>query len=158
MNRLLLPVIVLLVLPLSGCASFGAVLDPPEVSLANLRIDDMTVFETTGVILVRISNPNPNPVLVEGGAYNLSINGVRVGQALTSEVVEVGGLSTAVHEAELKLSNLALATRVGSVMELKGFDYQIKAKLYLGANLRRRVKVTNSGYFDFEAAAAAAPR
>ncbi|MEM1244887.1 MAG: LEA type 2 family protein [Acidobacteriota bacterium] len=153
----LLLLLIALLLGSTGCASFGAVFDPPEVSLADLQIQDMTVFETTGRILVRITNPNPNPVLVEGGSYSLSINGVQVGRALTNSVVEVGGLESAVHEADLTLSNLALATRVASVVELEGFDYVIKAKLFLGQNLRRRVKVTNAGYFDFQKPLAGQP-
>ena len=147
--------LVLACLATSGCTTFGTL--PPVVNLANLEITDLTAFETSGEVLIRLANENPEPVTIEGASYRLSINGLRVGQALSNEIVEIPALATAVQRAELTLSNIALLTRVQSVLEQRSFDYEIRGKLYVKSSFgTRRMSVESEGFFDFEEAAAAA--
>ncbi len=135
----------------AGCVSIGA-WSKPTVSVADLRIDDLTLFETSGAVTIRISNENREPLLVEGAAYNLWINGVRVGQALANRPLEVPGLGTATQEVELRLNHLALATRLPGIIDRGVVDYTLKAKLYLagGVGLRRSVRITSEGRIDLQ--------
>ena len=133
----------------TGCATFGLI--EPDVSLVNLKFTDLTVFETSGIFTVRLTNENPEPLIVEGGVYNLYLGGLRVGKGLSNHRLEVPPLSTATDEVELHLSNLAIATQVRSIYESGVADYRIKAKVYVeGGFGRRRVTVENEGRFDFK--------
>ena len=96
-------------LALSGCASLGLV--APDVSLVDLKFTDLTMFETSGIFTVRLTNENPEPMFIEGGVYNLYLGGWRIGKGLSDHRVEVPPLSTATDEVELHLSNLAIATQ-----------------------------------------------
>jgi LEA14-like dessication related protein len=133
----------------SGCASIGLV--KPDVSLVNLKFTDLTMFETSGIFTVRLTNENPEPLFVEGGVYNLYLGGLRVGKGLSNHRLEVPPLSTATDEVELHLSNLAIATQLRSIYESGIADYRIKGKVYVEGNFgRRRVTIENEGRFDFK--------
>ncbi len=133
----------------AGCASFGLI--EPDVSLANLQFTDLTMFETSGILTVRLSNENPEPMFIEGGVYNLYLGGLRVGKGLSNHRLEVPPLSTATDEVELHLSNLAIATQLRSIYESGVADYRIKARVYVeGGFGRRRMTIENEGSFDFK--------
>ena len=145
-----LPLLLILILALSsGCASIGMI--KPDVSLVNLKFTDLTVFETSGIFTVRLTNENPEPLFVEGGVYNLYLGGLRVGKGLSNHRLEVPPLSTATDEVELHLSNLAIATQLRSIYESGVADYRIKGRVYVEGNFgRRRVTIENEGRFDFK--------
>ncbi len=133
----------------SGCASLG--LTPPDVSLVDLRFTDLTMFETSGIFTVRLTNENPEPLVIEGGVYNLYLGGWKIGKGLSNHRFEVPPLATATDEVELHLSNLAIATQLRSIYESGVADYRIKAKVYVeGGFGRRRVTIENEGRFDFK--------
>ncbi len=71
----------LTLVPLAGCTALHLV--PPDVSLVDLEFTDLTLFETSGVFTVRLSNENPEPLAVEGGVYNLYLGGKKVGKGLS---------------------------------------------------------------------------
>ncbi len=152
MSHLRLPpavAILTLIALTTGCATLGMI--KPDVSLVNLKFTDLTVFETSGVFTVRLTNENPEPLIVEGGVYNLYLGGLRVGKGLSNHRLEVPPLSTAIDEVELHLNNLAIATQVRSIYESGVADYRIKARVYVeGGFGRRRVTVENEGRFDFK--------
>jgi LEA14-like dessication related protein len=104
---------------------------PPDVSLVDLELTDMTVFETTAELTVRIGNPNPEPLVVTGSAFELFLDGRSIGRALASERVEVPRLGTATQIAELQVSNVALAARLATVLEKPELEYRIRTKLWL---------------------------
>jgi LEA14-like dessication related protein len=135
---------------LAGCASIGT-WDPPEISLVDLRLLELTTFETSATVEIRLANTNLEPMTATGASYGLYIDGLKVGQVLSDEVVDVAPLSSAVQTAELRMSNLALATRLRALLESKAFDYEIRGKVYIDTGVRtRRVRVEHAGFFDFE--------
>ncbi len=152
MSHLRLPpavAILTLIALTTGCASLGMI--KPDVSLVNLKFTDLTVFETSGVFTVRLTNENKEPLIVEGGVYNLYLGGLRVGKGLSNHRLEVPPLSTATDKVELHLSNLAIATQLRSIYESGVADYRIKARVYVeGGFGRRRMTIENEGSFDFK--------
>ena len=141
----------------AGCASFGLI--KPDVSMVDLKFTDLTMFETSGVFTVRLTNENPEPMFVEGGVYNLYLGGWKIGKGLSNHRLEVPPLSTATDEVELHLSNLAIATQLRSIYESGVADYRIKARIYVEGSVgRRRVTIENEGRFDFKKAADQAQR
>ena len=142
-------VTVLAVAALAGCTALRPI--PPEVSLVSLELGDVTLFETSGTFTVRLANENPEPLAVEGGAYNLYLGGLKVGKGLSDQRIEVPALGTATVEVELFINNLAVATRLRSMFETGVVDYRIKAKIYLrGAYGRRALTVDREGSFDLD--------
>ncbi|MEM9594944.1 MAG: LEA type 2 family protein [Acidobacteriota bacterium] len=140
------------VLLLTGCST----LEPPDVTLSNLQLTDLTVLETSGVVTLRLANGNPEPLVVDGAAFNLYLMGRKVGKVLSDERVEVGRLSTSTLEAELHLSNLAMATRLQEILETETVAYEIRGKVWVLGDLgRSALRLSSSGDVDLGEAAEA---
>lgn len=134
-----------------GCST----LDPLDVTLVDLRITDVTVFETSAIITIRLANENRSALTVDGGVYNLYVDGKRIGKGLTDEVLELPRLGFATADVEIHLSNVALATRLRSVLEEKTFSYRIKGKAFVKGDLRpTSVKIDRGGVFELDEAPA----
>ena len=78
MNRSILQTIFMAVivafLALSGCAGVGKQLDPPRVSLANIRVEEVTGLETAFQIQMRVFNANDVALNVKGIKVELEVN------------------------------------------------------------------------------------
>jgi LEA14-like dessication related protein len=107
---------------LGGC---GGGTPGPTVSLINLRFEDATALETTATFTLRLSNESPQPVQIKGEVHKIYLNGLYVGKGLSDQTVTVPRLGTITHEVKVHLSNLALATRIKSIIETQTFEYRI---------------------------------
>ncbi len=137
-----------LVLVLASCATIR---DQPAltVELADLRLRDATLWETTGEMIVRIENAEPDPIRLAGGAHRIYLNGDYVGQGLTHEAIEVPGLATASQAILVHFRNLALVSRLRPMLESAQFDYEIHSRLYgIVGGRDRRWSVSSSGRLD----------
>lgn len=143
-----LAALVLALLASLSCASLEP-FSAPGVSLVNLEFEDLTLFETSGVFTVRISNENPDPVVVDGAVYNLYLGGLKVGRAMSDRRLEVPRLGSATYDVNLYINNLALATRLIPVIESRVLDYRVKGKLYVERPYGlRRMRFSRDGRLD----------
>ena len=117
---------VLSLLPLLGCAPKSG----PSISIVNVRLTDVTAFETTAVFTLRFGNDTPAPMQLNGGSHKIYINGLYVGEGLTSQQLEVPRLGTATQEVTVHMNNIALATRIKPIIESQSFDYRIRSVLF----------------------------
>ena len=143
------PTVLTLCLALAGCAA----LEPftaPEVTLVNVQFGDLTVFETSGTFTVRLSNENPEPMIVDGAVYKLYLDGIKVGRALSDLRVELPRLGSTVYEVEVFINNVALVTRLLTLADRQAVDYSIKGKLYVERPYGlRRLRFARDGRIDF---------
>ena len=138
-----------LALAITSCAT----LEPftaPDVTLVNIRFEDLTVFETSGTFTVRLSNENPEPMVVDGAVYKLYLGGQSVGKALSDVRVEVPRLGSSVYEVDVFINNVALVTRLVTLGQQRELDYTIKGKLYVERPYgTRRLRFERDGRLDF---------
>jgi LEA14-like dessication related protein len=118
------------------CLSFCAcsTLQQPEgidVALVNVRLNEATLWETTAVFTVRISNETPEPITIDGSAQKFYLNGIYVGEGLASERIEVPRLNSTTQEISVHLRNLAMATRIRPILEQRAMDYRMDSTLYV---------------------------
>ncbi len=140
-----------LVLALAGCATVEP-FTAPEVTLVDVRFEDLTVFETSGTFTVRLSNENPDPVRIDGAVYKLYLGGQKVGKALSDASVQVPRLGSSTYEVDVFINNVALVTRLITLRQDKGLDYTIKGKLYVERPYGlRRLRFSRDGRIDFSA-------
>ena len=142
---------VLLALAVAGCATVES-FTAPEVTLVDVRFEDLTVFETSGTFTVRLSNENPDPVFVDGAVYKLYLGGQKVGKALSDARVELPRLGSSTYEVDVYINNVALVTRLVTLGQEKGLDYTIKGKLYVERPYgTRRLRFSRDGRIDLSA-------
>lgn len=131
---LLLPVL----LPLLGaCATPGSFVRP-EVSLVGIRLTDVTLLETTAVFRLRVQNENPRPLVLDGGVYELSLNGASVGRGYDHSRIEIPRYQSGETEVMVHLRNGALVRRLSSILAGGGADYRIDARHYVHTGFGRR--------------------
>jgi LEA14-like dessication related protein len=140
----------ILVLLTTGCASLGTMI-PPDISLVDLELTDVTVFETTGTITFRVTNENPDSLVIDGAVFKLYLNGMAVGKALNAERVEVPRLGTATQTVDLHINNVALVARLATMLEESELNYRIKSKLWVERPYgTRKVRLDHQGRFSYD--------
>lgn len=154
--RVLSSVVLVLALSLAGCASIGGFV-PPEITLVNVAFEDLTLFESSGVLTVRVANENNEPVLIDGGVYNLYLKGIKVGKALSDARLEIPRLSSDTADVQIFINNLVLATRLKGIIDSGIVDYRLSGKFFLDRAVgRRSVRFDREGRYDFRGGALAA--
>lgn len=125
----------ILLLVVAAAAAQGCVttepLEPPGVTLVDLDVVDATLFESTLDVALRISNDNPEPVVIDGAVIKLELNGIRVGKGASDERVELPRLGSVVRRVELHMNHLAVATRIKGIIEAEVLDYGVTGKVYV---------------------------
>jgi LEA14-like dessication related protein len=140
-----------LALAITGCATMES-FTAPDVTLVDVRFEDLTVFETSGTFKVRLSNENPEPMVVDGAVYKLFLGGQRVGKALSDARVELPRLGSTVYDVDVYINNVALVARLLTLGQERGLDYTIKGKLYVERPYGlRRLRFARDGRIDFNA-------
>ena len=128
---------------LAGCSRN----DGPSVNLVTLHFKDATVLETTADFVLRLSNDAPEARKFTGSAHKIYINGLYVGKGLSADAIEVPRLGTVTQAVTVHLSNLALATRIKSVIEAKRFEYKV-ASTFFGDSMFRSFRSETTGKLD----------
>ena len=77
----------------TGCASTGAIVEKPGVSLRNVQIADIDLDSQTFVLEFDVDNPNPFPLPVRSIAYGVELEGLRLagGETQGRFTVPAGG-------------------------------------------------------------------
>lgn len=122
--------LVFLVFLMAGCVTTDPI-EPPGVTLVDLDLVDATLFESTVDVAVRISNDNPEPLIIDGAVIKLELNGIKVGKGATDERLELPRLDSVVRRVEIHMNHLALATRIKGLIEAKVLNYGVTGKVYI---------------------------
>jgi len=139
-----------IILLIGGCTSFGHE-DPPELTLAGLKLTDSTLFETNATATLRVINPSPDSIEIQGASLKLIVDGHTMGRGVSQAQVTVEGLSSKTFDAEFHINNASAVFRLRKIIDSRRMDYSIRGKLYLlTPHGQRAVKVDRSGHFDFK--------
>lgn len=131
---------------LAGCARPDPI-ELPELSLVDLRLSSVRVFETTADFEIRITNPTPQPLSLEGGTVHVYLEGLSVGKGLIAGPVEIPRFDSATVRLPVYINNLAVATRLRPILTNERLAYRIKGVLYTtGAG---KIRTSQEGEFDF---------
>lgn len=137
-----------LVLAAVGCSSMGA-LDPPQITLSDLEISEMTVFETSLVARLRVTNPNPEPLVLDGGSFDLILDGRKVGSGTVKESFTVERLDAVLVDATVRVSNATLVLRLKDVLEQQVVSYGIRGAFFTrGTFGTAKLRVDRTGTLD----------
>jgi LEA14-like dessication related protein len=141
---------VFITLSVTGCASRNAALT--EIALVDLRLGEVTLFETGLKTVVRIDNEGSNSLPITGASYRLYLNDIDVGRGMTSESVTVPRLGSANQEVLFQLNHISLISRIQSMLESNQFGYKISGYLYVkeGFCRDRKIPVEHTGSLDLK--------
>lgn len=133
---------------LLGCATTASV-EPLEVTLADLEVADVTVFETTLLARLRITNPNPEPFVVDGASFKLILDGKKVGTGTAPAAFTVERLGSTVIDAEFHINNATVLMRVTDILDKQTVSYGVAGSLFTrGTFGTRRMRFDRAGSLD----------
>ena len=131
---------------LCGCTTLDSTV-PPEVSLVDLRFENLSLFETTAVFTLRITNENPFPLVVDGAVHKIALNGHNVGKGLSNARLEVPRLATATDQVTVHIGNLPLLLSAMDISQSSEVDYSVSSTLYVRdeSGSQHRLRSSKSG-------------
>ena len=135
-----------------ACTSMGSI-EPLDVTLANLNITEVTVFETTLVAKLRITNPNPEAFTIEGASFKLYLEEKKVGTGTSKESFTVDRLDSYVIDVIFHMNNASALLRLKDILENENEEvsYGVRGGLYTqGAFGTKKLKVEKSGRIDLK--------
>lgn len=139
-----------LVLGLNGCSTMGS-LEPLDITLSDIQIPEVTVFETTLVAKLRITNPNPEGLTIDGGSFKLYLDDKKVGTGTTSETFTVDRLESTVVDAVFHINNASALLRLKDIFQQKEVSYGVRGSLFTqGSFGTKKIKVEKTGRIDLE--------
>jgi LEA14-like dessication related protein len=132
----------------AGCATTTAQ-EPFEVTLAGLELGEMTLFETSLLARLRVTNPNPEAVAIDGASFKLMLDGKKIGSGTAPAAFTVERLSSALIDAEFHVNNATVLLQIKDILGQQTVSYGVTGSLFTrGTFGTRRIRVENSGSLD----------
>jgi LEA14-like dessication related protein len=132
---------------INGCASLQG-LEPPSVSIADISLQDATLLEQRYRLQLRIQNPNPLELPIDGLFYELEINDQPFAKGLSNQKVTVQRYSSALIDVEGSSNLMDILRQLAGMQrgDRKLVRYHLKGKLGLGDD--SRMPFENQGEID----------
>ena len=131
-----------------GCSSTGS-LEPLQVTLVDLQITEMTLFETAMVAKLRVTNPNPEALTIDGASFKLILDDKKIGTGTTKETFTVERLDSAVIDAIFHINNASALLRLKGIMGKTEVSYGVRGHLYTqGSFGTKKINVDKMGTID----------
>jgi LEA14-like dessication related protein len=129
-------VILALFVLLSGCAGVGQQLDPPRISLANIRVEEVSGLETAFQIQLRVFNANDVDLNVKGIKAELEINGQPFATGVSNTPVDIPSYGTELVTVTVYSSVIKMFRSVYGLKDFEELKYHLTGKLRVsGSNM-----------------------
>ncbi len=131
----------------AGCATVLPDLDPPKVSIENIRSLPATDSGPRFEISLRIVNPNQMSLDIAGISYSMDLLGKEVISGVTNEVPVIEGYTEEVVTLEAGINLFEVLRLIGSLgrSQADELDYRFEAKIdFNGLVPTQRVEETGT--------------
>jgi len=144
MKRFLSSIGVGLVLVLAACAPIDKA-EPPEVSLADIKLLPGGLFEQKFQLELRVTNPNNFDLPLEGLSFKLALNDKPFAQGVSNESVTVPRLGEARIPVVASTTVLDIMQQVLSLGRRADLTYRLEGMAHLKGLTRRSVPYERDG-------------
>lgn len=128
-------ILILSALALASCASIPSKIEQPRITLAGIEPLNMTLFEQTYRLKLRVQNPNDFDIPLEGMHYIIELNGTEFGQGTSHQRITIPAYDSTIVETEV-VSNLFSLFEKLKDFSLQGnnsMKYHLFGKIKLGS-------------------------
>jgi LEA14-like dessication related protein len=132
---------------LAGCASAFSDVEPPEVSLAGLALEQPGLFEQRLRLDVRLRNPNDFALDVERLLFDLEVNDQPLGKGWTTAGFDVPAFGEAVVPVSIVVPTSGLIERMVELGTTQRLDYRLKGEATLSNAVFGKVPFEQDGNF-----------
>jgi LEA14-like dessication related protein len=116
-----------LVCVLSACTTLSDPIEAPQVSIADLRLNEVTLFEQQYSLRLRVKNPNPFDVPVTGMAFTLKLNGIDFARGVSRESVRLPAYGEELLDVDVTSNLASVMKQMNTQRESPGgqLDYEL---------------------------------
>ena len=142
-----------ILLLLSGCAGLGKRLEPPRVTLSNIVVQKVTVFETTIEVKLRIFNVNDIPIEIKGTECDLELMGNHFATGVSNQKVNIPSYESATIPVVVYSSVVSMIKSLLSLQNSEKLKYKLTGRIRIegGALLPSAIPFKSEGELSFEA-------
>ena len=115
----------------TGCAGLGKTLDPPRISLSNVKFQESKALETVLQIELRVFNTNDIPIKVKGLDCDLELNGKRFATGVLSVDTEIPAFGTTTVPVTLYSSVVDLFRGIIGLQKKEKLKFGVSGRLHL---------------------------
>lgn len=119
----------------------------PSVSLVSMHVNERTLFEYGVRLTIRIDNDSPEPLVVNGAAHSVAINGLYVGKALDSGRFEVPRLGSVTRDLRINMSSMRDLNLLQTYLDSGQIEYKMGSVLY-GRTTAEDIPLSKSEVID----------
>lgn len=134
---------------LGGCVTPQSV-EPPGVTLQNVRILNSKGLSQNIEVDLLVSNPNDFDIPLTGLKFDMKINGRDFAQGLSNETITVPRLGRAVVPVQVTVSVLAVMQQIQAVQRTGGVEYLVAGTAFLDHVLLPSVDFEKTGKLDLQ--------
>jgi len=131
----------------SGCASFAPT-DQASVTLVNVQSAHSTIFESTLVLTLRVTNETNQPLQLQGSSHKLTLNGNLVGRGVGDTVTVVPPLGSETFPVTIRMDNLKLLNQFSDGRLPPELAYRLESRLFTQPGQQRGLTVLTEGALD----------
>ena len=126
--------ILVAIITIAGCAGVGKQLDPPRISLANIRVQKVSGLETAFEIQMRVFNANDIDLNVKGISAELEINGQPFATGVSSTPVKIPSYGTELVTVTVYSSVIKMFKSIYGLKDSEELNYRLKGKVRVSGN------------------------
>jgi LEA14-like dessication related protein len=120
------------VVALAACINMPGKVDPPSVTVSDVRMGTAGVLEQQYFVKLRIQNPNDTDLLVRGTSFELELNDKPFAKGVSPQSVTVPRFASEFVEVETVSGITSILRQLGGMTGgtgMESFRYRIKGKL-----------------------------
>jgi len=118
-------------LVMKGCAGFGKRLEPPHISLVQIQVQKVTLFETIFKIELRVYNTNDVPLTVRGTDCQLKLQGKDFATGVSNERTTVPAFGTGIIPMIMYSSVLDVVKGLLALPRDERLEYTLTGRVHL---------------------------
>lgn len=152
---------VLCVCLLAGCASTGALVDVPQVSLRSVAVKDVDLKSQTFELDFDVINPNPFPLPIRSISYGVELDGYRFATGETQGAFTVPASSDGSFAISVDLNLMRTAPALFFIVRegvYREIPYELKGEFDLDIPFAEPIAFRTEGQIQLHASAISAER
>ena len=126
--------LVTVLIAIAGCAGVGRQLDPPRISLANIRVLKVSGLETAFEIQMRVFNANDIDLNVKGLSAELEINGQPFATGVSNTPVKIPSYGTELVTVTVYSSVIKIFKSAYGLKDSEALKYRLTGKVRVSGN------------------------
>jgi len=132
---------------LAGCTGLPLGMQAPSVTLADISVVNVGLFEQQFMLKLRVQNPNPQEFVIDGLAFDLEVNEQPFAKGVSNQLVTVPRFGSAVISADTMSTLGGVLRQFGRLAqgERPSFAYRIRGNLSISGS---NVPFDRRGDFD----------